>query len=323
MRVALLSDLHVDLIPGRHRRSVVTAIGDCMRAREVDVVVVAGDVANKMTPILDNLPHLAVGRAANIFVPGNHDVWRTDRERAQGRTSFGQLTLLASRIPATGFHYLPGAPITISDGTDIVAFAGTIGWYDYGFAYPDLGISPEVYAAKRWRGSTWQDRDHATWIGYGGHYWPDGEVSTYFLAGLERDLRTLGVDEDGNGPTTIAVSHMLPYADLIYRDPDPEQAFYAAYLGSPKHGALLDRFPAIRGVFAGHTHRPQRHLRPSGTIAAVAPFGVFGEIDFPDHAVDRIGWFDVHGREVIERDGMELFREVRASQPHSASCSAA
>ena len=320
MRIALLSDLHVDMIPRRHRRAIMAEIADCMRARAIDVVVVAGDVASRMGPILDTLPILAVGRLANLYVPGNHDVWRTEHERDQGRTSFGGLTLLASRIAGTGFHYLPGSPIVVSEGPDRVGFAGMLGWYDYGFADPALGIPEETYRAKQWRNQTWQDRDHATWVGYGGRWWADREVCAYFLAGLERDLRALGLDEQGGGPPTIAVSHMLPFVELVYRDPDPEEGFFAAYLGSPLHGALLERFPAIRAAFAGHTHRPQRNVRPSGMIAAVAPFGNFGEADFPENAIDRIGWFEMHGGRIVERRGSELVEPADAgSAPDRAA----
>lgn len=295
MRIGLISDIHGDFIPARRRALVLGSIADTLRGSEVDVVVVAGDVANHYSKVASILGHLAVGRAVNLYVPGNHDIWRTDREVQQGRTSFGALTLVAPEVCGVGFHYLPGAGLTVGGW----GFAGSLGWYDGSFADPGLVAVPGSYERMEYDGFVWQDRDRARWTDASGRRLTDGEVTAQFVGRLEADLRSLGCDEAGSGPPTVAVTHVLPVAELTQVKGVPGWDYFNAFIGSSRFGEMYARFPAVRAGFAGHTHASQRTI-VGGRLFATSPIGYYGTAEFPRDLEPRVAIFETSGRDLVE-----------------------
>src|SRR5664279_4996163 len=108
LRLAVTSDLHLDLVPDRVRPYLIERLADALRAGSPDVLLLAGDLGNGPERSGRYLEQLALGRRQNFLVPGNHDVWRWPNELAAGRDSDGAFTLLAGRAALAGFHWLPG-----------------------------------------------------------------------------------------------------------------------------------------------------------------------------------------------------------------------
>jgi predicted phosphodiesterase len=296
MRLVLVSDIHADFLPDSRRAFVLGALGEAMARARPDVVVVAGDVANKGDLVPKALAHLAVGRKANLYVPGNHDVWRTPAEIRAARSSFGALSLLAAKVGAAGFHYLPGHPLTVKAGPATWGFAGSLGWYDYSFRAPSLVVAPGAYQAKTFGAFVWNDRDRASWRDRAGVILGDPEMSARFASELDADLRKLGLDERGGGPPTVAVTHMLAYASQVLYKGVPDWDFFSAFMGAARYGDLYDRFPSLRAAFMGHTHTPRLERRPSGLLTAVAPIGYWATAEFPRDLDARIAVFETKGR---------------------------
>jgi 3',5'-cyclic AMP phosphodiesterase CpdA len=302
LRIAHFSDLHLDFAPGGQRRQLVLeAIAEALVSYETDVVLIAGDLTNGRPDLLaKNLAPLAVGRLGNLVLEGNHDVWRTAAELRNGRDSFGAQSLFRDRVHEAGFHYLPGHPLTISDERETWGFAGSLGWYDYTFADPNLDVPLEAYRQKRWGSLVQEDINYALWMGHG-QFYSDPEMTDYFLAQLEHDFATLGLDEGGAGPPTVVATHTLPYDELVeHRRDDEEWNFFNAFMGSARLGELYDRYPQVRAAFAGHTHRAKGFTRPDGFLASVAPLGYYGTDEFPKwDMASRIGFFETAGDHLV------------------------
>lgn len=287
LRIAITSDLHWEV--GRtaaERRAFIGVLAETLAAAEPDVVVIAGDAGNGPRSVREALGHLAVGRRANLFVPGNHDVWLTDREREDKiDSSFIALDALREACTATGFRYLPGDPVVVGG----IGFAGSPGWYDYAFRSPEVPANYDTYRSKRWRGSFNQDGWFVAWLD-GGRSMPDEEVAARFETALADDLSRLGLKADGAGPTTVAVTHMLPYRELVqYRGPsDWTWDFMSAFFGSPGLGLLYDRLPAVRAIVAGHTHTPFALRDGLDRELVVSPVGYATGPEYPEHLFERV-----------------------------------
>jgi len=293
MRIALISDLHADFI-GHRRSLVLEAIADELRAAHIDVLCIAGDVCGHADLLAAILKPLAVAKH-NLYVPGNHDVWRKPQELSSGRDSQGAISLLRAACAKAGFVYLPGNPQLI-DGW---GFAGSLGWYDYSFNRPDLGAPMDAYRAKSWRGISNNDANYVYWPRIDQSRAGDDEMTDRFLAELEADLRALGVDEQGSGPPTVAMTHMLAYRKLVEYRGSPEWDFFSAFMGSARFGELYDRLPQVRASFAGHTHTPRSFTREDGFVAVVSPLGYYGSREFPRELAERIAIFDTDKNSLV------------------------
>lgn len=285
LRLAAFSDLHADLMPDGRGPYVLEQLAKLLHAAEVDVVLIAGDQVNHHSQLTRYLAPLAVGRLANLYLPGNHDVWLSKGERERGMSSFEALVRLEQGATAAGFHYLPGHPRLMGGW----AFAGNLGWYDYSFADPALPATPEMYASKRWFGRVVWNDIFAAWREQGRPL-SDAQVAERLLAQMRADLGTLGLSTRG-GPPTVVASHMLPYRALL-RYADVVWNFCNAFMGSVALGALYDGFPAIRLVVAGHTHAPRR-LELGGRQVVVSPFGYHFLGEFPADLRERVALFDL------------------------------
>ena len=287
LRIAVTSDIHWEVSrTAAERRAFIGALAETLTAAEPDVVLLAGDAGNGPRSVREALSHLAVGRLANLFVPGNHDVWLTDRERDDGvDTSFAALDALAEACAATGFRYLPGDPVVVGG----VGFAGSCGWYDYTFRSPEVPANFADYRAKAWGGSQNQDGWYVRWEERGSRL-DDGEVADRMLAQLGADLARLGLDEDGGGPPTVAATHMLPFRELAsYRGPsDWGWDFNSAFFGSEGLGRLYDGLPAVRAIVAGHTHTPFAVRDGWEREIVVSPMGYAGGPEFPAGLAERV-----------------------------------
>lgn len=285
LRLAVSSDLHLDLVPDRVRPRLIERLADALRAGAPDVVLLAGDLGNGPEKAGRYLDQLALGRRQNLLVPGNHDVWRWPNELAAGRDSDGAFSLLAARAAAAGFHWLPGAPLRI-DGW---AFAGSLGWYDYAYRAPNLSATEVEYKSKTWGPLVWNDRDYVRWYGR----LDDPAAAARFTAELDADLVRLGVTAAG-GPPTVVATHVLPWRELVESKGFAAWDFFNAFMGTPSLGALYDARPSVRVAVAGHTHKPRRYVSSTGALGIVSPLGYYHNAEeFPRDPAERIAWLEL------------------------------
>ena len=256
MRLLTTADLHYN-----HPRSGALAnqLIDEMNAVDADVLLVIGDTASGDGEFLEQCLSRFQFAGPKLFVAGNHELWT---KRGASNRLFAEE--LPRRVRSLGWHWLQDEPLVLGDW----GFVGSIGWYDYGFALPELGIPARFYERKISPAAAAQmsefadllpipddlpDRSRETFA-----RWNDGRFVSLgmsdeaflsqLLAQLEGQLSAIG------STNVIAAVHHVPFAQLL---PPPGRAaldFARAYLGSGRLGEVLMRFPAVRVALCGHTH---------------------------------------------------------------------
>ncbi len=279
MRLIVTADLHYN---HQASRPLADRLIDRINADRPDAVLVIGDTAAGDGDDLERCLARFRCDGPKLVVAGNHELWTA------GPDSHALFAVdLPRRVRAVGWHWLEDEPVVLDHG---VAVAGSVGWYDYQFALPQLGIPRRFYehkvspaAASRFEQfAHLLDRtDDVSPAGLQvAARWNDGRhvklhrADEQFLA--ER-LASLGgqLDALSDRPDVRAIVvgvHHVPLAELMPPKP-PEhvvtgKAFAGAFLGSPAIGELLLRHPKVRQVFCGHSHLPAR-ADVGGGVAAV------------------------------------------------------
>lgn len=258
MRLLVTADLHYN-----HPRSrpVAEELIDRMNAAGGDGVLVIGDTAVADGDTLERCLSRFTGAGPKLFVAGNHELW------TRGPDSLAVFEQdLPRRVRELGWHWLEGEPFVAGD----VAVVGTIGWYDYTFALPELGIPRRFYAAKVSPGAAerlggsfaplLEQTDDVLPIARGvvarwndGKFVKLGRSDELFLQerldALQRSL--LAVERCRS---VLAAVHCVPFHQLLPPPHSSQWDFVKAYLGSDRIGQLLLSHPNVRHVYCGHSH---------------------------------------------------------------------
>lgn len=263
-RLLLTSDLHF----GNYRSAdaATRELAEWVCDADADVLALAGDVADGPPDFFDACLGLFEGfDGLKLVTPGNHDLW------AKGASSLEKYRHIYPRIAADrGFAMLDEGPQLLGD----TAFIGNIGWYDYSFRNPELGLPLEQYEAKELPGvCTWNDGRFIDW--------PYADAG--FLEECIRRLKEHYAAVEADAEEVVAVLHHLPFRELMYGPADTSHEFSRAYLGADRLGETLLELPLVRYVFCGHRHGPDSVRK--GRLEA---FVVGGEYD-----IKRVLEFDL------------------------------
>ena len=290
MRLLVTADLHYN--HGRSRllaEELIDQMNDSAArstaAGQSVGVLVVGDTAAADGDDLERCLSRFRVDGPKLFVAGNHELWT---HRADSHALFeGELP---TRVRAIGWHWLEGEPVVFpgdggADEGGGVAVVGSVGWYDYSFALPLLGIPRRFYAHKvspaaatRFAefahllertddispagmdvAARWNDGRHVKL------HRTDEQFLAERLAVLAADLDRLETRQDVRA--IVVGVHHVPFAELMPPKPQfvSSRAFAGGFLGSPAIGELLLRYPKVRRVYCGHSHlaaeAPVGHLR--------------------------------------------------------------
>ena len=249
LRIAYTSDLHIDV--SKENREGVAAVAGLVRDARPDVLIVAGDAGNTMKALEEALSLFEGIDTRKLFVAGNHDVWI----ESEGGGLVDSRTKYERRIPEAcgrrGFHDLGREPVVIGD----IGFVGSLGWYDYSFADPRLGLGEDEYWKGRRGEEIWWDKKMTYWVPAPGapdrglrERVRDPEVCREMTARLEKDLRAV----EGRVAKIVAVIHTLPFFVGIPRSDPPY--FLDAYTGSSAIGETLRAHEKVAHCIHGHKH---------------------------------------------------------------------
>ena len=240
MLVAFTADLHYGKGPSGDR--AVRDLAERLAAHPLDVLVIAGDVAiADPRATVECLSLFDQPHARKLVIPGNHDLWTVGDGAGADSLDIWR-RLFPRSVELGGFESLEGSPVVV-DGT---AFVGSIGWYDYAFADPRLGLSPEIYRRKYHPGAgRWNDVRHVRWE------LTDEEFLDLTLERLRAD--TAQVREHAR--RIVFVTHHLPFERLVVRRGFPAWMFQNAYLGSPRIGQWILDEPLSAMSVSGHSHQ--------------------------------------------------------------------
>jgi predicted phosphodiesterase len=257
MRILLTADLHFNHPRGR---TLAENLIDQMNTAGGDVLVVIGDTAVADGDMMERCLSRFTFTGPKLFVAGNHELWTNGSDSYEIFT-----TTLPKRVRDLGWHWLETDPFVAGD----LAIVGSVGWYDYSFASPELGIPRRFYAAKISPGAAERFASMAPLFETTDDIlpiareiiarWNDGKFVKLgrgddvflqeILDRLERQLMSLS-----HMKHVIACIHHVPLRELL---PPPHSAqwdFAKAFMGSERIGQILLACPNVRNVFCGHSH---------------------------------------------------------------------
>lgn len=239
MRVLALSDIHVDYEQNRDWLARISNVDHLQ-----DVLLLAGDVTDKLDLLERTLENLRRKFAQLFFVPGNHELW--DRERKFG-DAIAKFERILERCAALDVHTEP----RVIDGVRIVPL---FSWY----ARPEDGLDSLFLekASEDMSLTAWADDYFVRWPQFA----TGGSAAAHFLARNETRLQR------NDDLPTVSFSHFLPRRDLMMRAtaeieregpgiPDPNPHFnFSRVAGTQGLDRQIRRLRPAVHVY-GHQHR--------------------------------------------------------------------
>ena len=268
MRLAFTGDLHVDV--SQKNWDLVPILAEFVKIIDPDIFVLCGDISPDIEQVEYTLELFSGVSCEKIFVPGNHDIWVSDKELQEGgHDSFEKYFCLLPQVCySQGFIPLWMEPV-IHDG---VGFVGTIGWYDYSFGSGLFQFTEDEYSLKTFRDNIWNDLRYARWVDASSMFEkyydciPDSEVSRQFNTKLSQDINGMTGKKDVR--EIVVVTHHPPFRELITFKGDPLWDYFSAFMGSSETGKLLLQEPKVTHAICGHLH--ERNDRFIGQIRALS-----------------------------------------------------
>lgn len=235
-----------------------------------DAVVLAGDLGESLRDIQTCLHAFRRVGCPVLVIPGNHDLWT-------GEFTSQQLwdEVLAGVVREAGFVWLEGQAFAHQG----IAVAGSIAWYDYSAADPQVRAGPETFAREKG-----QYNNDAYRID-----WPWSDIEFAHRVG-ERLIETLdGLEADPAVRQVVVATH-VPLLDcqMLRKPYDADWAFSNAYFGNLTLGDAVVRRCKITHVVSGHTHVGRSARWP-------APDGRRIETYVVDSHYGRPGWLAIEG----------------------------
>ncbi|RQM98502.1 phosphohydrolase [Staphylococcus pettenkoferi] len=232
MKIGLIADLHVDRHNELTPNDYATVLSQSVRQHKVDLLIIAGDIANRADIVVDFIHRLEELTNITIrFVPGNHDLWTS-----KDQPSTAEILQRYREMD----ECLVGSPYIINDAWAIV---GNTGWYDY--SYASSKFTQERLARGKFYGATWQDKERID-LPY-----KDLELAERAVEHTKEDLAKVGHRQ------IILVTHVVTHPQFVVPLPHRLFDFFNAYLGTSKFADIYHHYP-IRYSVMGHVHFRKR-----------------------------------------------------------------
>jgi len=217
MRVFAVSDIHVD-----YKENLAWILSLDSKEYGDDILILAGDVTEKMSLLEQVLVSLAVSFKVVLFVPGNHELWVQEDDFD---CSLDKLEAIAELCKSCGVHSdvfeLPG-----------ISFVPLFSWYDFSFGEPDRHLR-----------RAWRDFRACSWP----EYLPESQdVTEYFL---KLNVPKLSIINK----TVISFSHFLPRIDVMPAGIPVKRRNVYPVLGSEALGVQVKQLSPMIHVY-GHSH---------------------------------------------------------------------
>jgi len=267
MRIACLSDLHVDVAPAN--RKILPLLVEALRHIAPDALVLCGDISPSLEELKRALACFSALSFPRFFVAGNHDLWVMPGASEKADSFQKYVNLIPSACEEQGFINLNNRGHMIGS----VGFAGVMGWFDFSFRNRDFDhmIPMEHYISGRFRNMQWNDLRFTKWNSFPGYREhmvdTNGPMNSLFLAyWMKECLRSQLFQLLQEGARQIVVAtHFFPSGEMMRYTGDLLDDFVCAYLGSAMLEELAADFPQIAVWLCGHIHRKiqksREHMR--------------------------------------------------------------
>ena len=217
MRVFAVSDIHVDY---EENLNWILSLDNEEYAN--DILILAGDVTDKM-PLLERvLVSLAASFKTVLFVPGNHELWVRKDDFDCSLEKFEAITELCKScsVYSDVFELLD------------ISFVPFFSWYDFSFGEPDRHLR-----------RAWRDFRECSWPE---HLTESQDVTDYFLKLNSPKLNIIN-------KTVISFSHFLPRIDVMPAGIPVKRRNVYPVLGSGALGVQVQKLSPTIHVY-GHSH---------------------------------------------------------------------
>lgn len=242
-RVVVTSDLHLGITPAETLEAHAAAI----QHEGPDLTVLAGDIGEGLDRFRACLDIFRSLPGAVAVLAGNHDVWARNGRRSADLWEHG----LPDVTRAAGMLWLEDTVWSQAG----LAVTGSIAWYDYSAAAPQLLKNDQFWAAnkKRWNA----DGLFVDWK------WSDAQFAAD--TGNKLVQRVARVEADPDVEAILVVTHVPLFEEQMLRKPDDKHwTFGNTYFGNFTLGERLLFARKLRCVISGHTHVPRDGLHPRG-----------------------------------------------------------
>jgi len=277
IKLAVCSDLHADTTPANGL--IPHLVAEYVAGLSVDALIVVGDLSARIDRFEIGLRELKHAGCPVGFVAGNHDIWQLPEDTRPWEDSWDKLDWIVETCNTEGIQFLGEWVLN-----DEVLVMGTLGWYDYSFAKPELAdvLEPHAYEEKYLPGVNWLDSDYAKWGA------PDADVAASFNKSLAERLDENCQFLPPDHRATVVATHMVPFLEGVTYKGELNWDFTCAFMGNRELGEVILQHAIganITHVVFGHTHLPTK-FAIGGIKCTCAPFGFFPKLD-PDEDVMR------------------------------------
>ncbi|GJM12615.1 MAG: serine/threonine protein phosphatase [Pseudohongiella sp.] len=217
MRVFAVSDIHVD-----YEENLDWILGLNGEDYADDILILAGDVTDKMSLLERVFDSLVECFRAVLFVPGNHELWVQEDDFD---CSLQKFEAIASLCKSCGVH---DDVFELGD----ISFVPLHSWYDFSFGEPDRHLR-----------RAWRDFRACSWPE---HLAKSQDVTEYFLSLNTSKLKV-------RNKTVISYSHFLPRIDVMPAGIPVKRRNVYPVLGSEALGVQVKELKPRIHVY-GHSH---------------------------------------------------------------------
>jgi Icc-related predicted phosphoesterase len=291
MKIAFISDLHVDSLPASP--DVIDCIHKRLLSIKPDVFIIAGDIAARTQLFEQTLGTFSALPCEKLLVPGNHDIWVESSSLEKGIHSGVKYTEIIPQICSRNDFIFLGVEPCVIDG---IGFAGTIGWYDYTLRNKvfDNLFSMDTYRKKNYKNRfTWNDLKFAHWMDiHENSLKSDQVVAREMEDALQAQIQSLNQKHINQ---IIVVTHHIPFQKMVIHPNRLPFDFFSAYMGSSGLGSTILDEPSVKYVISGHSHIKSSHT--IGNLQAMkSPLGYPREWKTNDiHKLieERLSFFEI------------------------------
>ncbi|MBN2738361.1 MAG: metallophosphoesterase [Spirochaetales bacterium] len=265
MRVAYTSDIHIQGVP--ENRLIPEIMCELLDSQEIDVFILAGDVANTLEGVEQGLKVLSRIKAVKLFVPGNHDIWIEPGHENSFLKYYSDLVSIAER---NNFVPLWMEPYVKNE----IAFTGSMGWYDYSFQPAGSGLSFKDFAEKTYGGMTWMDKHKARFYDQK-ILQSDQDICAHLFHEFVSQVESV----ERQCKKICSVFHHIPFREMVFYRGFKKWDYFSTFIGADCFGRFLKTQEKVSHVIAGHSHIPQeKKIKRQGMKpieAHCSPFGYF------------------------------------------------
>ena len=235
MKVAVISDIHLDYNEGH---DVIGSIAKIVKENRAEALLIAGDITQDVCLTISAVNEIEQLCSIPVYyVPGNHDMWRSDNSKYSSTEAIYEKFVSDS-------HCISGKSVVL--GTH--RLIGDIAWFDYSFG--DSCFNKSDFDTMEHIGRTWQDKLFNDWSSQ------NIATSNRFILEIENTMKKYPNDR------FCVMTHMLPIKEFTVPTTIEMWKYFNAFLGTNKLGELYKKYNVDYSI-CGHVHYRQTIVKDS------------------------------------------------------------